>query len=705
MAYHYRLIDGEKSIALDNLQRWEQLGSVPWRDEGAGTQRYYAAVPLVYRCVDVRANAMAGLPWAITRGQTDVWDSETPAPPADLALLGDLPDWLWGIEAGLCLTATAYLYKLRSRVRVVGVRWLDPTLIEPEIDFSSGIVGWRRNWPGSEIPQRLSLDDVVAVWLKGLGELSPRTPPAQAALSAAGASYNLQSFVAGYFKRGAIKATLLAVEGAVSESERKRLKAWWNRVVAGIRNAFGAEVINAAVKPVVIGEGLKELSNTELTTSLREEIATAFGIPHSMVMSNAANFATSQQDELNFYNTTVLPEARQIQRQLNKQLFEPLGLRFEFRSNELSVFQADENERADAYGTYVAAGMKPSIAAQILGVDLPQGVEYEDLDPQGPEPKPEPPLQEQDLERGQEEGQPPPEFEPERAAELRRFRAWAKRRAQPDPAKFQSDRLSEADKQAVLDELKAATLESTAHAKALVLQLDPDDDEAEQDARMALERHGADRLAEALGEHHRLLAPADAAELAPAEAAQVVVQNSPAPERVRDILARLLLESADLGVSVAVRQLEATGFGFDWTLANTQARAWAAQYAGELISQIDATTRQAVQQATARWIGNGEPLEALIADLAPFFGRGRAELIAATEVTRAYQMGSERAWAAAGVVGEMEWQTVRDERVCPMCGPLHGQRAPLGGRFEGDIAPPPRHPRCRCFTRPVLGDR
>lgn len=684
------LIDGEKSIELDNLQRWEQLGAVPWRDEATGTQRYYASVPFVYRCVDIRANALAGLPWAIMRGQRDVWDSETPAPPADLALLGDLPDWLWGIEAGLCLTATAYLYKLRNRVRIVGVRWLDPTIVEPVIDFSVGITGWRRNWPGSEIPQHLTLGDVVAVWLKGLGEVSPRTPPAQAALAAAGATYNLQSFVAGYFRRGAIKATLLTIDGPASEPERQRLKAWWSRVVAGIRNAFGAEVIAAAVKPVVIGEGLAELSNTELTTSLREEIATAFGIPHSMVMSNAANFATSQQDNLNFYNTMILPEARQIQRQLNRQLFEPLGLRFEFRPNELSIFQDDENERADAYGKYVAAGMKPSVAAQILGVDLPQGVEYADLDGE-PAPAGEPGSN--------------AELESERAAELRRFRAWAKRRAHPDPAKFRSDQLGEADKQAVLDELKAATLESTAHAKALVLQLDPDDDEAEQDARMALERHGADRLAEALGEHHRLLAPADAAELAPAEVAQVVVQNSPAPERVRDILARLLLESADLGVSVAVRQLEATGFGFDWTLAHTQARAWAAQYAGELISQIDATTRQAVQQATARWIGNGEPLEALIADLAPFFGRGRAELIAATEVTRAYQMGSERAWAAAGAVVEMEWQTVRDERVCPLCGPLHGQRAPLGGRFEGEIAPPPRHPRCRCFTRPVLQDR
>lgn len=444
MAYRTYLIDGEKSIELDNLQRWEQLGNVPWRDEAGGGQRYYAAVPLVYRAVDIRANALAGLPWAIVRGQRDVWDSETPTPPAEIALLGDLPDWLWGIEAGLCLTATAYLYKLRNRVRITSLRWLDPTIVEPVLDLNAGITGWRRNWPGSRIPQQLALDDVVAIWLKGLGEVSPRVPPAQAALSAACASYNLQAFVAGYFRRGAIKATLLTVEGQPGEPERKRLKAWWDRVVGGVRNAFGAEVISASVKPVVIGEGLAELSNTELTTGLREEIATAFGIPHSLVLSNAANFATAQQDELNFYNTTILPEARQIQRQLNGQLFEPLGLRFEFRSNELSVFQADENERADAYGKYVAAGMKPSVAAQILGVDLPAGIEYADLDP--PEPKPEP----ESEAAAEEEPEEPPVFDRERAAEVRRFRAWATRRTNPEPAKFASTILSEADKQALL---------------------------------------------------------------------------------------------------------------------------------------------------------------------------------------------------------------------------------------------------------------
>lgn len=43
-----------------------------------------------------------------------------------------------------------------------------------------------------------------------------------------------------------------------------------------------------------------------------------------------------------------------------------------------------------------------------------------------------------------------------------------------------------------------------------------------------------------------------------------------------------------------------------------------------------------------------------------------------------------------------EWETANDARVCPVCGPLHGQQ------FEGDGGPwPPLHGGCRCSRYPV----
>ena len=46
----------------------------------------------------------------------------------------------------------------------------------------------------------------------------------------------------------------------------------------------------------------------------------------------------------------------------------------------MTQFQEEEVSRASAYSQYISSGMLPSLAAQIVGIDLPQGIEYTDLD-------------------------------------------------------------------------------------------------------------------------------------------------------------------------------------------------------------------------------------------------------------------------------------------------------------------------------------
>lgn len=238
--------------------------------------------------------------------------------------------------------------------------------------------------------------------------------------------------------------------------------------------------------------------------------------------------------------------------------------------------------------------------------------------------------------------------------------------------------------------------------KAMLLRLDPDDDEAEQVIRLAMDRRTTRNVTQAFNDMLETLYPQGYGEFAdPNIEAQRVRRLFEEDQQLYDTLSRALQDGTDLGVSVAVSQLENIGYGFDWTLANIEAREWANRYTGELIRGISETTQRGVQQSVTRWIDNGEPLESLIQDIQPLFGRARAERIAVTETTRAYQQGSETAWRASGVVAEMEWVTVNDERVCPQCGPMQGQRAPLGGTFAG-VASPPRHVSCRCFTRPVI---
>lgn len=184
-------------------------------------------------------------------------------------------------------------------------------------------------------------------------------------------------------------------------------------------------------------------------------------------------------------------------------------------------------------------------------------------------------------------------------------------------------------------------------------------------------------------------------------------------ERMRDILSRALQDSADLGVSVSVRQFENVGFGFDYTLANENARDWALRYTDDLLAQLGTTTARIVGQSVARWINNGEPLQALVRDLRPAFGAQRAKLIASTEVTRAYAQGSKEAYVASGVVKKLVWQASMDERVCIYCGSLHGKVVGIEESFDGALpadlqektrpfALPPAHVGCRCWILPQV---
>lgn len=244
------------------------------------------------------------------------------------------------------------------------------------------------------------------------------------------------------------------------------------------------------------------------------------------------------------------------------------------------------------------------------------------------------------------------------------------------------------------------THEQYAAFKAMVLQLDDSDDEAEQQARMELERKLAHQLTIEFNAQLNALVPPDASD-DEVRAAPAKVDDTSG--KIRDALRRSLEQSSSLGVTVALDTLQQVGIGFDWQLAHTEAARWASTYSYELVRGINSTTRGRLQVAIDEWFRNGDTLPQLRKELAPTFGRKRANMIAATETTRAAREGSVIGYEHSGVVGEAEWVTVNDEKVCPVCGSLHGKRATLRGTFDG-ASYPPAHPGCRCFVRPVIED-
>ncbi len=344
----------------------EQLPPEAWQvvfgnaGETAPLQDAYSRVSWVYRSIDIKANNLRQVPFTIENLSGDEVDNSKdyqnavgflPHPRSLFALL----------EMAQTVFGMAYLYKQSNILgnKTFGVRYMLPTSIKPEWKKNEsgqvvGLAGFKRIGANDLLP----VESVVYFWRADpfveMG--TPQSSPMQAALASAGVLLNIDKFASTYFERGAVKATLLAVSGNPNDTEKERIKSVWARVMKGIANAFGEMVINAAgLTPIVVGEGLEALSDKNLTQEKREAIASALGIPHSILFSGAANYSVSQQDEVNLYKQTIIPDCEFLEEVLNEQLFVPAGYRLNFHPESMDIFQEDETARAAAMSQFMDA--------------------------------------------------------------------------------------------------------------------------------------------------------------------------------------------------------------------------------------------------------------------------------------------------------------------------------------------------------------
>ena len=181
----------------------------------------------------------------------------------------------------------------------------------------------------------------------------------------------------------------------------------------------------------------------------------------------------------------------------------------------------------------------------------------------------------------------------------------------------------------------------------------------------------------------------------------------------REVLPTLTGIAQDVALTATVR----SGGLADWRTVNEAVIAWTDSHyrsaAGDALGSIpnlDATAREAVADAVNRWqrgelnAGPGPGgLPRLIAELQNVeeFGVDRAARIAVTETTRILAEAERTAAQANPNMAYLVWLTGNDEFVCPICGPMEGQRIPKGqATFPGGYYPP-AHVNCRCSTAAV----
>jgi hypothetical protein len=179
-------------------------------------------------------------------------------------------------------------------------------------------------------------------------------------------------------------------------------------------------------------------------------------------------------------------------------------------------------------------------------------------------------------------------------------------------------------------------------------------------------------------------------------------EREPDYDKLRLLLLAVLVPLLMRGATEsAVERVDEIGIDFDPAEIGALAADWASRYGYELVRGIMGTTRNVIQAAVSqRIVTPGMTTQQLATMLEPAFGAARAQVIAVTETTRAWSMGTAQyrnlLQQVYGLKTREIWYTLLDERVCDICGPLHGQPDSVwGAEF---IDGPPAHPNCRCRT-------
>ncbi len=362
-----------------------------WIEEAPKTKdvELFSRVSAVFRVANLSADAIANMPFALidkNGGDYDVsddWKNKVGFMPKPRELFR-----LWRLS--LFMTGSAYGF-MEGNSRIQNLRYIVPNTITPVVDSTKGLTGFKRRVGTTTTSYSINDKRIVYLWrLDHTTELLPsENTEFRALMAAAGVLYYADYYVQNFFQRGGIKPTMLLVKGVATPQDREKIESVWDKVVHGWYKYLG-KVFNAdAIEPHVIGEGIDNLRESTLHEEKIADIAMAAGIPLSLLLSNSANYATAKTEYLTWFRDSVTPWTTFMADILNEQVFTPLGLKLDFRPEITDPGQEDEAERAGAFQSYVSAGLKPSIAAQIVGIELPNGIEYEDLDPE-PEPEDEP---------------------------------------------------------------------------------------------------------------------------------------------------------------------------------------------------------------------------------------------------------------------------------------------------------------------------
>jgi HK97 family phage portal protein len=640
----------------------------------------YEVVPMLYRAINLRCDAISTVPYTLTRrGETVDWPWRQS--PAEL---------IKATERSLLLTGGAYWYRVINGRTMTGFVVLNPTTMT--VSFEPTRATLEDPYSGALFTQT-QLGKVYGPWdINSIvyfrepsyrDDILPGLAPAQVALQSSQLGHYLERFTSAFFEGGAQPVMVMNLPESMDDAEFQRFRGEFATRISGVANAFRSLFVRSPeLKVQKITPDINTMMLPELQERVITSIAMTLGVPRTMLEASAANYATADSDRQSFWRETIVPRLGLYEQIMNNQLLGPIGYEIRFNPEMLDVMQADEADRADSLLKLTQAGLPLPDAMRILG--------YDGVDEMFLTPTVEAPLSELPQEATPQEPTPvivgaDAPLQPDTATRNVDWVLLAKKlerriKAGKTPqCNFDSAVISADEVKSVMARLyDGITVHDALHA---VEEVKAVDDMTKDERRIYNE-----------------LVP----EFEKRGGAWVrkIMRNEPVDPTLADVVAPVLnreLSKAaqqridELGNDIGVTSTDAT---------NDRVVDWLVDYVPLETRLIDATTAERIKKVIDAYRQTeGMTAQDVAALLNPAVDPARALMIARTEIVRAQTQAGiiyQGYLKEKGLTYERIWVTERDEMVkkCPICYPLDNRKESEGW----DGYEPPAHPNCRCAT-------
>ena len=159
----------------------------------------YAAVPLIYRALNLRCDSLLRVPVHLYRGEEEIeWETIYP----DVSL----DELLWNTQAALLMCGASYVVKLKNQYGVKrGLQWLNPFTVD--VKYENGQVYFEQR----NASKRWTADEMIYTRLfNPSDDIGAGISPCDVAMQAARLSLNIAAFAGNFFEHGAMPITTVS---------------------------------------------------------------------------------------------------------------------------------------------------------------------------------------------------------------------------------------------------------------------------------------------------------------------------------------------------------------------------------------------------------------------------------------------------------------------------------------------------------------